>query len=145
MRLVHRSVRVIFRMQPSPGDTDDSPRTQFFGYVIPTCFLVQVFCMVCLLSGYAAFAFLNKFVVKYSNQCDVNNLVLNCFTPNASRNMIERVDCSAIDSTFNGTVPDLQCYEFVFDASEALSHAGGNSWHRRSDFCCCSNTHSPHI
>ena len=120
-RLVHHSVRAIFGMRPLPGDTDESPRTGFFGYAIPTIFLVQVFCMVVLLSGYAVSAFLDAFFVKGSNECDANNPVLNCFTVNAS-NMTGRVDCSAIDSTFNGT---LRCYEFIFDASEALSDAGG--------------------
>ena len=105
-------------MNPSPGDTDESPRTEFFGYVVPTCFLAQVFCMVGLLSGYAAFAFLSAFFVKDSNDCDANNPVLNCFAANANN---ARVDCS----TFSGTTPDLQCYEFIFDASNALSDAGG--------------------
>ena len=35
------------------------------------------------------------------------------------------MNCSTIDTTFNDTMPDLQCYEFVFDVSETLSDAGG--------------------
>ena len=124
MKLVHHGARAVLGMQPSPDDTDDSPKTEFFGYVVPDFFLFQIFSMACFLLGFAGFTFLDVFLIEQSNECDANNPVLACFTTNAS-NMTERVNCSTIDSTFNGSVPDLQCYEFVFRVSEALGAAGG--------------------
>ena len=72
-----------------------------------------------------AFTFLNVFLVKESYDCVATNPNLACFTVNTNSSITERVNCSTIDSTFNGTVPDLQCYEFVFKVSAALSDAGG--------------------
>lgn len=109
-------------MKPSLGDTPESPKTKFLGYVVPSFFLVQVLVMASSLSCFAAYVFIGIFFVKMSSKCDADNRNLACFTMNAS-DISTRVNCSAIDSTFNSTV--LWCYEFVFDISEALSHAGG--------------------
>ena len=123
-QFMHYTVRTVFRMKPSQGDTDESPKTELFGYVVPVCFLGQIFCMVGFLSGYALFTFISIFFVKESDDCVADDPDLGCFTTNAS-NITVSVNCSTIDSTFNGTMPDLQCYEFVFQTLEALSAAGG--------------------
>ena len=123
-RLMHYSARRVFLMKPSQGDTEESPKTEMFGYVVPHAFLLQVFSMVAFLSGFSVFAFINTFFVKESHDCVAGDPDLACFTVNAS-NMTERVNCSTIDSTFNDSTPDLLCYEFVFQTTEALSAAGG--------------------
>ena len=33
---MHYSARAIFRIKPSLEDADESARTEFFGYVVPT-------------------------------------------------------------------------------------------------------------
>ena len=121
MKIMHYSGRAMFKMKASLDDRDDLPQTEIFDYVVPNVFLVQVFIVALNVTGYAAFVFINIFFVEESQQCDANNPDLACFINNAS-NMTERVNCSVVDSTFNDT---LQCYEFVFKTSEALSAAGG--------------------
>ena len=121
----HYVAREVFRMKPSPEDTPESPKTEFFGYVVPDLYLIQVFLMAICLGLLAVYAFLVTFFVKESHECVASNRDLACFITNASSYKTERVNCSTIDSMFNGTTPDLHCYEFIFDASEAVSDAGG--------------------
>ena len=124
-KLSHYVAREVFRMKPSPEDTPKSPKTEFFGYVVPEFYLIQVFLMAVCLACLAVYAFINTFFVKESYECVASNRDLACFTTDASTYVTERVNCSTMHSIFNDTIPDLQCYEFVFDASEALSDAGG--------------------
>ena len=124
-KLYHSIARQIFRMKASPGDTPTSPKTEFFGYVVPSLYLIQVCLMAIYLAWFAGYAFIDTFFVKESYECVAWNDNLACFTTNASSNTTERVNCSTIDSIFNDITPDLQCYQFVFDELEALSAAGG--------------------
>ena len=124
LKLAHFSVRGVFRMKPTKRDMSELPETEFFGYVVPHRYVIQAFVMAWLLAGYAAYVFTNIFFVKESYECVAENSDLACFLANVS-NMTEKVNCSTISSTFNGTVPDLKCYEFVFQTSEAISAAGG--------------------
>ena len=124
LKFAHFSVREVFRMKPTQRDTDELPQTEFFGYVAPRLFILQASNIAVSLAGYAAFVFTKVFFVKESYQCDAENSDLVCFTTNAS-NTRKRVNCSTINSTFDGTMPALECYEFVFQTSDALSAAGG--------------------
>ena len=100
-------------MKPAQGDTDESPQTEFLGYVVPNSFIIQAFGMAAMLAGYAAHVFTKVFSVKESSQCDAENSDLACFTADDDINMRERVNCSTKNSTFDGTMPALKCYKFV--------------------------------
>ena len=46
------------------------------------------------------------------------------------------MNCSTINSTFDGTMPVFKCYKFVFETSQALSAAGGILTMRGVAFLC---------
>ena len=81
VKIMHYSAKAMFKIKASMDDRDDSPQTEFFDYVVPPIFLVQlVFAMTVTLTEYMAFVFINTFFVEESDQCDANNPDLEGFT-----------------------------------------------------------------
>lgn len=124
--LPHIVVRAVFKStKPAPGDTTESPSTEFFGYIVPYCFLLQTLMVAVLLMGYAGSAFMDVFLIKESCECDSSDPELPCFfNTNATTLSSKRLNCSVEETFYNGT-HQYTCLKFVFAMSEAHLTAGG--------------------
>ena len=122
----HEIVRNLFSkggLKAGPQDSEEKPETLLFGFVVPQTFIYQILLFSVVICFVSLAIFWDTFLFEVSYLCNPDIPDLHCFS---GKSLSEHeLNCSNTDYLEQNNYSSFECYQFVFDFSNAAGNAGG--------------------